>query len=237
MEPIGPQLAEGRDSVIYEHGPGRVLRLPRDGRSLSGEAEIMRYVRAQGYPAPEVFDCGPGYLVMERVDGPTMLDALVREPQRMGYYARTLAELHQRLHVLPAPAGLPEAGLEGDRLLHRDLHPLNVLMTAVGPVVIDWTNAAAGDPAYDVADTWLLFAVGDVPGGAAARTAATLGRRLFLRLFLRSFDRDEARAAIPAAVEHRLSDRNMSERERRRMRRMAAWASGNRPRRVHRSNG
>ena len=163
---------------------------------------------------------------MERVDGPTMLDALVHQPHRMGYLARTLADLHQRLHVLAAPTGLPEAGLPGDRLLHRDLHPLNVLMAASGPVVIDWTNAAAGSPAYDVADTWLLFAVGEVPGGAGARLAATLGRRLFLRQFLRGFDRDEIRAAIPAAVEHRLSDRNMSEGERRRMRRMADWASG-----------
>jgi aminoglycoside phosphotransferase (APT) family kinase protein len=225
MKPVGPQLAEGRDSVIYEHGPGRVLRIPRDGRSLDGEAAVMRYVRAQGYPAPEVHESGPGYLVMERVDGPTMLDALVRQPHRMGHLARTLADLHVRLHALAAPDGLPRAGVPGDRLLHRDLHPLNVLMAAGGPVVIDWTNAAAGSPAYDVADTWVLFAVGEVPGGAGARVAATLGSRVFLRSFLRSFDRDEVRAAIPAAVEHRLSDRNMSEGERSRMRRMAARAS------------
>lgn len=226
MKPIGPQLAEGRDSVIYEHGPGRVLRLPRDGRSLDREVEVMRYVREQGYPAPDVYESGPGYVVMERVDGPTMLDVLVSRPHRMGHLARTLAGLHERLHVLAAPPGLPQAGVPGDRLLHRDLHPLNVLMAAAGPVVIDWTNAAAGGPAYDVADTWLLFAVGDVPGGAGARFAANLGRRLFLRQFLRHFDRDEAKAALPAVVEHRLSDRNMSEGERKGMRRMAEWASG-----------
>jgi len=28
----------------------------------------------------------------------------------------------------------------GERLLHRDLHPLNVLVTANGPVVIDWAK-------------------------------------------------------------------------------------------------
>ena len=27
MEPIGTKLAEGRDSQIFEHGPGRVLRV------------------------------------------------------------------------------------------------------------------------------------------------------------------------------------------------------------------
>ena len=91
-------------------------------------------------------------------------------------------------------------------------------------------NAACGDPAYDVADTWLLFSVGDVPGGPAGRLVAALGRRLFLRRFLRAFDRTavrtDIRAAIPAAVEHRLADRNMSDGERARMRRMAAWAAG-----------
>lgn len=225
MKPAGPQLAEGRDSVIYEHGPGRVLRVPRDGRSLEGEAAVMSYVREQGYPAPDVFDAGPGYMVMERLDGPTMLDLLVRRPGRMGELARALADLHRRLHVIAAPPGVPEAGLPGDRLLHRDLHPLNVLMTSAGPVVIDWTNAAAGIPDYDVADTWVIFAVGDVPGGPGTRLMASVGRRLFLRQFLGGFDRDEVRAAIPAAVRHRMADRNMSAGERRRMLRMAEWAS------------
>jgi aminoglycoside phosphotransferase (APT) family kinase protein len=50
-------------------------------------------------------------------------------------------------------------------------------MAPGGPVVIDWTNAATGSPAYDVADTWVLFAVGEVPGGAAARASAGTGPR------------------------------------------------------------
>ena len=58
MEPIGPKLAEGRDSEIYEHGPGRVLRLPRDGRSLVAEADIMRFAGEHGYPVPGVHDAG-----------------------------------------------------------------------------------------------------------------------------------------------------------------------------------
>jgi aminoglycoside phosphotransferase (APT) family kinase protein len=91
-------------------------------------------------------------------------------------------------------------------------------MAATGPVVIDWTNAAAGSPDYDVADTWVLLAAADVPAGGAARLVAILGRRLFLHSFLRHLDRGEIRSAIPAVVEFRLSDRNMSEAERSRMR-------------------
>lgn len=225
MQPLGPKLAEGRDSEIFEHGPGRVLRRSRDGRSLVSEAEIMRYVLDAGYPVPRVHDAGEGFLVMDRVDGPSMLDVAARHPWRLGEYGRLLADLHRRLHDLPAPPGLPSAGVPGDRLLHRDLHPLNVLMPEGGPVVIDWANCAAGDPAYDVADTWVLFATAEVPGSRWDRALAAVGRRFFLRGFLRASDRDAARAAIPAAVENRLTDRNMSEREKERMRAMARKAA------------
>ena len=69
MELIGTKLAEGRDSDRFEHGPGRVLRVARDGRSLVLEAEVMTYVRDRGYPAPAVYDAGEGYLVMQRLEG------------------------------------------------------------------------------------------------------------------------------------------------------------------------
>jgi len=45
---IGRKLAEGRDSEIFEHGPGKVLRVARDGHSLVAEAEVMRYGRSLG---------------------------------------------------------------------------------------------------------------------------------------------------------------------------------------------
>jgi len=51
-----------------------------------------------------------------------------------------------------------------------------------------------------------------------------IGRRIVLRSFLGRVDKAAARSAIPAAVEHRLSDRNMSTEERTRMREFAAWA-------------
>src|SRR5207253_11369255 len=111
------------------------------------------------------------------------------------------------------------------RLVHRHLHPLNVMMTRRGPIVIDWSNAARGDPAYDVADTWVLLATADPPLRGYERRLAPIARKLFLRSFLGAHDRDAARRAIPAAVEHRLHDRNMSESERDRMRDLAAWAS------------
>ena len=133
MQPIGPKLAEGRDSEIYEHGHDKVLRVARDGRSLAGEAEIMRYVRSHDYPCPEVYDAGDGYLVMERLEGPTMMEAVGKPPFPLRRSGRLLAELHEQLHRIAAPPGIRSAPLPGDRLVHLDLHPLNVMMTSDGP--------------------------------------------------------------------------------------------------------
>jgi aminoglycoside phosphotransferase (APT) family kinase protein len=225
VEPLGPKIAEGRDSEIYDHGPGRVLRIARDGRSLEREAEVMRYVRSAGYPVPAVHDAGEGYLVMDRIDGPPMLDAATKPPFPIRRFGRMLAELHRRLHAIPAPDWLPEAPMPGDRIVHRDLHPLNVLISAEGPVVIDWANASRGDPAFDVADTWVLFAAANPDVKGFERLALPLFRRLFLRMFLAGVDRDAARRAIPAAVAHRLTDRNHTPEEHERMRALAEWAS------------
>lgn len=225
MEPLGPKLAEGRDSEIFEHGPGRVLRVARDGRSLVAEAEVMRHARSYGYPCPAVHDAGEGWLVMDRLEGPTMSDVMLKQPWRIRSFGRVLAGLHERLHAIPAPAGVREVDVPGDVLLHRDLHPLNVMVTADGPVVIDWSNAARGGAAYDVADTWVLMRCAD-PGldGLAAKAIVAVGRGMFLRGFLGAVDRSAARAAIPAVVEDRARDRNTTEVEKQRMRAMAEWA-------------
>ena len=224
VEPIGPKLAEGRDSEIFEHGSGKVLRVARDGRSLIAEADIMRHVRSHGYPCPEVYDAGDGYLVMDRLEGPTMMHAVGHPPFPLRRSGRLLAELHERLHRIPAPPGIRVAPVPGDRVLHRDLHPLNVMMTSDGPMVIDWSNASAGDPAFDVADTWVLFACATPPTEGIDRFIVPIGRRILLRAYLGRVDTAAARRAIPAAVEYRLTDANMSADERARMREFAARA-------------
>ena len=224
MKPIGPKIAEGRDSEIFEHGVGKVLRVARDGRSLESEARVMQYAREHEYPVPAVHDAGEGYLVMDRVDGVPMFDDAI--PVRIGRNGKLLAALHEQLHAIPAPDWLPIAPVPGDRLVHRDLHPLNVLVTANGPVVIDWSNASAGDPSFDVADTWVLLATANPDDlNAIERVLAPMARGFFLRSFLSGVDRDAARRSLPAAVEHRLTDRNHRPVEHDRMRALAKWAS------------
>ncbi len=217
MEPIGPKIAEGRDSEIFDHGAGRVLRSTFDGRSLIGEAEVMGYARSHGYPVPEVFEAGDGYLVMERLEGPTMMDWVGTPPFPLRKGGRMLADLHEQLHQMAAPDGMRMAPMTGDRLVHLDLHPMNVIITAHGPVVIDWSNASAGDPAFDVADSWVILAAASAPTVGLDRVIVPIGRRIMLRSFLRGVDCSRARAAIPAAVAHRLTDANLSPDEHRRM--------------------
>ena len=150
-------LASGRDGDIFEFAPGLVLRKTRDGRSIAHEARTMRYVAEHGYPVPRIEEVRADgtEIIMERIDGPIMMDAMVRPPWKLGDHLRLLADLHDQLHRIPAPDWLPAmpttAATHPATLLHLDLHPLNVIMSPNGPVVIDWPNARRGDPMVDVA--------------------------------------------------------------------------------------
>ncbi|MGB7051641.1 MAG: phosphotransferase [Acidimicrobiales bacterium] len=231
MRSPGALIASGRDSDIYEYGPGLVLRRARNGRSLETEARTMDYVRSQGYPVPFVDEITEGgtALVMERIIGPVMMKTLAQRPWRMGTQARLLAGLHTRLHEIDGPDWLgPAPGPAGDRLLHLDLHPLNVIMAERGPVVIDWPNARRGDPAVDVALTWVVLESGAIP--APAPLAVLLGRfrSLFVRTFVAQFDRDAISAMVPAMVEYKVQDPHMSDVECQAMRRLSDAVSDGR---------
>ncbi|HEY2563505.1 MAG TPA: phosphotransferase [Acidimicrobiales bacterium] len=229
MDAPGELLASGRDADIFEFGPGRVLRRSRNDRSMLAEAKTMDFVRSHGYPAPEVFEISDDGrdLVMERIDGPTMVDAGAARPWNLRRFGRQLAELHQRLHRLPAPEWVRGAPCgSGDRLLHMDLHPLNVLVARSGPVVIDWTNAAAGDPLVDVALTRVLIASGEVPTGRAKAALLNVGRKLLLDAFLKPFAGAALDAHLADVVDWKCTDANMSNREIERMRSMVTGAKG-----------
>ena len=115
-------------------------------------------------------DGRPG-VVLDRVDGVDLLTRLSRRPWTVRSIARTLGAEHAALHRIEAPTALPalreelahrlgsplvpddvrrrtlerlERLPDGDRLLHGDFHPANLLRTAVECVVIDWTNGTRG---------------------------------------------------------------------------------------------
>lgn len=207
----GRLLASGRDGDIFEYGPSRVLRRARDGRIIEHEARIMEYVRARGLPVPAIHEvCANGTeIVMDRIDGPTMLDAISRRPWTLSRHAKVLADLHRRLHSIEAPDWLAHLPDGGDRIVHLDLHPLNVLYGSRGPVLIDWTNAARGRAETDLAQTWLILAATDTSDqGVVARVGAPL-QRLFAHLVIREFDRAEVVPYLRPVADSRRRDRNI----------------------------
>ena len=182
-------------------------------------------------------------MVLERIEGPTMLEAIEAKVWTVDRHARTLADLHTRLHALVAPVDLrPHPVLPGPAIVHQDLHPGNVLLSPEGPVVIDWTNARAGDPDVDVAITWLLMSAFDhdvpPPTGSLPRRVVTRVERAaeprlrtrLVRTFLRASGRREAaRALLSAVATHRLLDPNVRPGEADALRALVARETGSRP--------
>ena len=184
----------------------------------------MAWARSHGYPVPQVYERTETDLILDRLDGPTMLADLGRRPWRLHRHARTLAGLHRQLHGIPAPAELPAPLGEGGSLVHLDLHPGNVVLTASGPMVIDWPNAARGDPLADVAYTWVILRTSRLEGSGLHRLMLATGRRLFAAAFLAGFDRRAVFRHLPVVVRARLADRYVLDEERVRLRRLLAAA-------------
>ncbi len=217
---LGPLLARGRDAEVFAVGTDRVARRLPTPRDLTVEAAVMEHARRAGYPVPRVWRVAPGEMVLERVEGPTMLDDLGTHPWRVDRHARTLARLHRELHALAAPPDLPAHPWPGDALLHLDLHPANVILAPEGPVVIDWTNAKRGGAGADLAEVWMIVAAlgreTSADGLADRLREAVVGRvegRIRARLltgFLTGDAREQAREALATTARVRLGDRNLS---------------------------
>lgn len=155
---IGQLLGSGRDADVYELDEAWVLRRYRHGLDATRELPVMSYLSASGYPVPRLgpqpASAGPGDLVLQRLTGPTLLESLLAGGTGPEEGSALLAGLLADLHTVPARLSPdPE-----DRILHLDLHPGNVILTADGPAVIDWSNAEEGPPALDRAMSALLLA-------------------------------------------------------------------------------
>ena len=201
---------------MFDLDNGTVLRRYRGRVVPQREVEAMRYASEQGYPVPAVVSVSGADLVLERVVGAVMQQALMSGDLGIEAGAAQLAELHVRLHRIPAPEWLP-ARAEGGALLHLDLHPNNVILGPAGPVVIDWANAARGPAALDPALAIAIFVTARANADAEERTAIDA----FTAAFAAHFDPDELRHWLPLAVELRSTDANVSAAERAEL---ARWA-------------
>lgn len=187
-------LASGRDADVFVLDDGLVLRRYRDGRSAADEAATIRAVSDAGFPTPRLHSVDGHEMVLDRVDGPDLLTAVLTGLVDGDDAARVLADLHSWLHALPWPGG---------SLLHLDLHPLNVLWGADGPVVVDWSNARVGEPDLDVAMTALILAqVAVTPEAFADESSVEPGRLgVSVRSHLHTFA-----GAVPPSYTDRLDE-------------------------------
>lgn len=223
MEPA-PLIGRGLTAEVFAWGGGRALKLFFEGVPLAKvqhEFAATRAVHEAGYPSPavhEIIQVGSRHgLVMDRVDGASLVEAVERKPWTLFGAARQLADLHARLHAHAAPptlrtqreqiaswiaeahdlpkrdrdqalASLPKLP-SGEVLCHGDFHPANVLLAAHGPVIIDWSRATRGHPLGDVARTAHLIRFAEVPPDAAPLIEFILrfGRSLLLRTYLKRY--------------------------------------------------
>ena len=184
---LGEKIGEGAYADVHAWAPGQVLKLFKPGfprRHSWWEARMTRAVSAAGAPAPEVFDEvtleGRFGVVMQRLDGPTLLQLSRSGAMTHEQTGAILASLALSVHRTPPPpdvlslhdtmaGGLRLSGgavpehiangvlalierlAPGDGLCHGDLHPDNVIMTADGPRLIDWGGATRAVAGLDLA--------------------------------------------------------------------------------------
>lgn len=193
----GP-IASGRTAEVFAVGESQVLKLLKPGfnsQMLIVEMTKTAAVHAAGGPAPNVsglvdIDGRPG-IVIERIHGTSMLDAILTNDDDSISHVMAFADLHAQVLGTPVDTGLPDvkdflaskidnADLplsqrtaakdhmatlpNGDATLHGDYHPGNILLTPDGPTVIDWGEASRGDAAADIARTLVLLTPESVAG-------------------------------------------------------------------------
>ncbi|MCC2322347.1 phosphotransferase family protein [Cellulomonas xiejunii] len=187
----GHLLTSGTSADVYAIDDERVLRRYREGRDAAPEVDLLRHVRSHDFPAPDVLRAGGPDIVMTRMHGPTLLQALAAGEFSLPDAAHVLADLHAMLHAVPAPQSWqvprdrdwPQLG-GGPVVVHLDLHPGNVVLTEQGPMLVDWANAATGTPELDVAVTAVLIAEVAVDAGGDYSQAA----RAVVAAFLHASD-------------------------------------------------
>lgn len=217
----GELLARGRTAEVFAWKNGQVLKLFLEKyptEQVAYEARVTCAIYKAGLPAPAVGGVveveGRQGIILERVDGPSMLQVFRSRPWRIGQLGRTQAELHATIHscempelpslredvrrAIQAQAELPnetkgsilnhlEQLPDGNTLCHGDFHPDNILMSSRGSVVIDWANPRRGDPLADVAGSLLLLRLAPLPQFMAGRWLINMFRAWFHSAYLKRY--------------------------------------------------
>jgi uncharacterized protein (TIGR02172 family) len=218
---LGARIGQGRTAEVFAWGEDRALKLYYPGwPAAAAEAEYRQAqaVFESGAPAPAVDGVvevdGRFGVVLERVDGLSLLNHTTARPWTIFHSAWLMAELHARLHACrpsglpaqrerlqrkiqeahPLPEALKQAALralaqlpDDSVLCHGDFHPDNIVRATHGPVILDWTEAACGHPLADVARTTLMMRHAALPPHLPGRRLIVAGRLLWYLLYLHRY--------------------------------------------------
>lgn len=130
---------------------------------------------------------GRSGIIFQRVSGISMLQEIINDPAKLTEYSLLLAQLHFKMHriqthqlkslkeilrskierssgtddnVKATTLNVLDSLPDGNAVCHNDFHPDNILISSEGPIIIDWPDAAAGNPLADVARTSLILQFG-----------------------------------------------------------------------------
>ena len=90
---------------------------------------------------------------------------------------------------------------------------MNVMITASGPIVIDWTNAARGNALTDVAVTLVLLTCPEVPAPRPIQVAVTPARAWIARAFASRYKGRDLDEQLVYGAQLKALDTNMSAKE------------------------
>jgi uncharacterized protein (TIGR02172 family) len=123
-------------------------------------------------------------LIYEKIPGVTMTGIVLNDVTQLKAMAGLMARLHHQIHAIPAGDKLPTLTEQltnrlrntaiprqvrhkalqtllrlpaGSSLCHGDFHTENIIVNGEKATVIDWPNAASGNPLADVARTSIVL--------------------------------------------------------------------------------
>jgi Ser/Thr protein kinase RdoA (MazF antagonist) len=205
-------FAWGEDQVLKLYRPG----FPANDAKYEYNKALASQETGFAVPAvgEMVTVDGRAGITYQRVKGVTMLEVLRKAPWKVIPLTRQLAALHVDMHsriadklpnshdvlthkirhASPLDEHIKEEVInhlkrlsQGNKLLHGDFHPDNIMLTPDGPVIIDWIDATMGHPLADVARTSLLARVGSPPPTTIYEHIMALFSKLFHRIYIEHY--------------------------------------------------
>lgn len=211
---LGGLINVGHEWELRQYGALHVAKVAAKGADFTREAQALQILEKTQVPSPALAKVlSPSSIVIERVDGPTMLEDVISRPWTLTRHAKNLARLHRALGSITAPDNW-EKVTEGNSLVHLDLHPGNVKLRNGKPVVINWNRASRGSPAFDAAVTYVILRTADSRIAGSRRLVVSSLRSRFAQAFIKEFGAAEVQDHITEAAELRLLDQNLPNNER-----------------------